>query len=97
MTSVAEPTDSAGEVRSWRATLVAGIAGGLLAAALVVILIALPLFFLAAVTDKDDGLDRPIVRDGLRAAPFIAVAVVVPAGVLIGRWWRRGGQIPEPD
>lgn len=92
-----EPVTEANVTRSWRAALVAGVTGGVVAAALVVIFIALPLFFLAAVTDQDDGLDRPLVRDGLRAAPFIAAAVSVPAGVLAGRWWRRGGRFPEPD
>ena len=67
-------------------------------AASVLGLLALPLFFLARALEPDQGLARPIVRTGLfRVAIPAAVATGIGAGMLAGRWYRRGGELPREE
>ena len=84
-----------------RAVVVAvavGVLVGLAVLAVVFAIIAIPLFALARVTEPSGGagLDRPVIRDNLLhvALPVSAVAGVV-AAVVVGRWYRRGGRLPQ--
>jgi hypothetical protein len=72
-----------------------GVAVGLAAVAIIVSIIAIPLFALARFAEPGHGLDEPLIRNGL-------VRVAIPAGVVlgtltglaVGRWYRRGGRLP---
>lgn len=74
--------------------VLAGLAVGLATSAIVLSMIAIPLFALAR-ADPVHGLDRPLIRTGL-------LHVALPAGVVVGAlaglgvalWYRRGGRLP---
>lgn len=69
--------------------LAVAVGVGIGVAALVFVLIAIPFYTLASL--EPNGLDRPLVRTGLLyvAGPFGLAAGIV-AGVLAGRWYRKG-------
>ena len=72
-----------------------GAAVGLASIAIIVSIIAIPLFALARFAEPGHGLDEPLIRNGL-------VRVAIPAGAVLGtltglavaRWYRRGGRLP---
>ena len=72
-----------------------GLAVGLAAVGVIVSIIAIPLFALARFADPSNGLDDPLIRTGL-------VKVAIPAGadlgtltgLLVARWYHRGGRLP---
>lgn len=67
---------------------------GLLTTALVLIFVALPLFFFARAADPARGTGRPFIRTGLVvvAVPASLIAGAV-AGPIVARWYRRGGRL----
>jgi len=74
-----------------------GLAVGLAAVALIVSIIAIPLFALARFADPGKGLDQPVIRNGLLKVAIPSGAVLgTLTGVLVGRWYRRGGRLPTP-
>jgi hypothetical protein len=79
-------------------SILLGVVVGVTVAAVALIFVALPLFFLARAADPARGTGRPFISTGLRqvAIPFGVVAGV-PMGMLAGRWYRRGGRLAEPD
>jgi hypothetical protein len=93
-----EPAVDLGE-RPRRPVLLAlgvGAAVGLAAIGLVVSIIAIPFFALARFAEPGHGLDEPFIRTAL-------VKVAIPAGLIlgsltgfaVGRWYRKGGRLPE--
>jgi hypothetical protein len=67
---------------------IAGFSCGLIA-------IALPLFGLARALELRQGLGRPAIRDNLVLLVLpVAAASALASGLLVGRWYRRGGQLP---
>ena len=79
-------------------SLALGVAVGLAVAAAAVGVVALPLFFLARALEPGKGVGRPLVRTGLLQVALPAgVLVGLGAGVLTGRWYRRGGRLPREE
>lgn len=76
--------------------LAVGVAVGLACIGLVVSIIAIPFFALARFAEPGKGLDEPLIRTAL-------VKVALPAGIVlgslggfaVGRWYRKGGRLPE--
>ena len=67
---------------------VAGFSFGLIA-------VALPLFGLARALELQRGLGRPVIRDNLLLLVLpVAGTSALACGVLVGRWYRRGGRLP---
>ncbi|MEO5679307.1 MAG: hypothetical protein ABIS47_06535 [Acidimicrobiales bacterium] len=73
--------------RPWGAAVAFGLVAGLLVGLALVALIAAPLYLWAQATEPGLGLQRPLVRSGLRAAPL---AGLVASGVtsLAAAGWR---------
>ena len=43
------------------------------------------------------GLDEPLIRNGLVKVAIPAGAVLgTLTGLIVGRWYRRGGRLPSP-
>jgi hypothetical protein len=73
-----------------------GAAVGVVGFAVGLLLVALPLFGLARALESGRGLARPFIRDNLLGLVLPAGAVCgVIAGGVAGRWYRRGGRLPE--
>jgi branched-subunit amino acid permease len=76
--------------------IVVGVAVGLACIGLVVSIVAVPFFALARFADPGKGLDEPLIRNAL-------TKVALPAGVILGslagfaagRWYQKGGRLPE--
>ena len=81
--------DRPGARRRWREAVGFGLLTGMLAGFALVGLIAAPLFLWAQATEPELGLQRPFVRSGLRAAPFVGLAAFVLTTVLSARWRLR--------
>jgi hypothetical protein len=59
-------------------------------------ILAIPWFALARFAEPGQGLDRPAIRNGLfRIALPVGALVGIAAGVVVGRWYRRGGRLPD--
>jgi hypothetical protein len=59
------------------------------------VLVALPLFGLARALETGNGLQRPFIRDNLTLLVLpVALVMAVLCGVVVGRWYRRGGRLP---
>lgn len=92
--------DEAGHRSGSRSLLVAvgvGAAVALAMAALVYAVVAVPFYALARFTEPQQGLDRPVIRDGIRLALPIGMGVGVLVGAIVGAWYARGGHLPPPD
>jgi hypothetical protein len=60
------------------------------------VLVAAPLFGLARALESGRGLSRPFIRDNLLALVLPVGAICgLLAGTIVGRWYRRGGRLPE--
>lgn len=88
-----EPEPATATVASARSTWWPAIGFGLLAGVLtgfaLVGLVAAPLFLWAKATEPGLGLQRPLVRDGLRAAPLLGLAAFALTTVVATRWRLR--------
>jgi hypothetical protein len=85
-----------GRARSVALAAAVGVAVGSAAIGIVYAIIAIPFYALARVAEPGQGLDRPLIRDGI-------VNVALPAGLLlgvltamiVGVWYARGGRLPD--
>ena len=76
-------------------SLAVGLAVGLATVGIILSIIAIPLFALARFAEPGNGLNQPFIRNGL-------VRVAIPAGlvlgglcgIVVGRWYHRGGRLP---
>ena len=72
-----------------------GLAVGAATVGIIVSIIAIPFFALARFAEPGHGLDEPLIRTAL-------VRVAIPAGlvlgglcgIIVGRWYQRGGRLP---
>ena len=73
-----------------------GVAVGLACIGFVVSIIAIPFFALARFADPGKGLDEPLIRTALTKVALPAGIVLGSlAGFAVGRWYQRGGRLPE--
>jgi hypothetical protein len=71
------------------------LAVGLAAVAIIVSIIAIPLFALARFAAPSNGLNDPLIRTGLVKVAIPAGAVLgTLTGLLVGLWYHRGGRLP---
>jgi len=95
---VKEPTIEAGE-RPRRPVLLAvavGTAVGLACIGLIISIIAVPFFALARFADPGSGLDKPFIRNALTVVALpVGLILGSVAGLAVGRWYRKGGRLPE--
>jgi O-antigen/teichoic acid export membrane protein len=82
--------------RSVLVAVAVGIVVALVTFAVVFGIVAIPFFALARFAEGESGLGRPSVRDNLLTwtLPVSLVAGLV-AGAVVGRWYRRGGRLPD--
>jgi hypothetical protein len=96
---VAHPADAdvVGErvSRPWSRAIGVGVLAGIAGFSFGLIAVALPLFGLARALELQRGLGRPAIRDNLLllVLPVAAVSALA-SGLLVGRWYRRGGHLP---
>ena len=75
--------------------VVVGIGVGAAAVCFVFSLLAIP-YLVVARLDPGHGLDRTAIRGGLfHVALPIGLLVGLLGGLAVGRWYRRGGRIPD--
>ena len=92
--TVAAETRPAG--RSLLLALAVGVLVGILTFAVAFGIVAMPFYLLARVSEGQQGLDRPFVRDTLlRWTVPVSLVVGVAGGAVVGRWYRRGGRLPD--
>lgn len=89
-----------GEVRpAGRSVLFAvgvGIVVAIVVFAVVFAVVAIPFFALARFSEGEQGLARPAVRDNLLTWTLpVSLAAGVVGGAVVGRWYRRGGRLPD--
>jgi len=76
--------------------LAVGAAVGVACIGLIISIIAIPFFALARFADPGKGLDQPLIRTGLINVALPAGLILGSvAGLAVGRWYRRGGRLPE--
>ena len=76
--------------------LAVGVAVGLACIGLVISIIAIPFFALARFADPGKGLDDPFIRTALTKVALPAGLILGSlAGLAVGRWYRKGGRLPE--
>jgi hypothetical protein len=82
--------------RSLGVAVVVGLAVGLSVLAIGIAIVAIPLFALARFAEPGRGLQRPVIRDNLLHFALPAGAALgLLAGAVVGRWYRRGGTLPN--
>ena len=73
-----------------------GLLVGILTFAVAFGIVAMPFYALARISEGQQGLDRPLVRDTLvRWTLPVSLLVGIAAGAVVGRWYRRGGRLPD--
>lgn len=83
--------------RSLLLAMAVGVLVGVAAFAVAFGIVAVP-FFALAQAEGAQGLDRPVIRVGLlRATVAVGAVAGIVAGVVVGRWYRRGGELPAGD
>ncbi len=81
--------------RPWSRTIGIGVLAALAGFSFGFIAIALPLFGLARALELQRGLGRPFIRDNLLLLVLpVAGTCALACGLLVGRWYRRGGRLP---
>ena len=90
------PPESAARPPVGRSAAV-GLFVGVTAAAVSVVGVALPLFFLARALDPARGTGRSFINRGLLATVPVALVIGVAAGVWAWVWHHRGGRLPRED
>jgi hypothetical protein len=82
--------------RSLGLAVLIALGAGLLTVVVAFSILAMPFFALARATEPGHGLSRPFIRDGLFHIALPAGALVgVVTGAVVGRWYRRGGRLPD--
>jgi hypothetical protein len=82
--------------RSFGLAIAIGLAAALVTVVVAFSIFAIPFFALARATEPGHGLSRPFVRDGVFHIALPAGAFVgLVAGAVVGRWYRRGGRLPD--
>ena len=80
--------------RPWRRTLGVAALAALAGASFGLLAVAVPLFGLARALELQ-GLGRPSIRDNLLQLVLpVAGVSALACGLLVGRWYRRGGRLP---
>jgi uncharacterized RDD family membrane protein YckC len=74
-----------------------GLFAGVLAAALGVVVVGAPLFFLARALEPAGGTGRPFIHNGLLIVVPVSAAVGAVIGPAAGVWYRRGGRLGRED
>jgi len=73
-----------------------GAAVGLACIGLIISIIAVPFFALARFAEPGKGLDEPPIRTALtKVALPVGLVLGSLAGIAVGRWYRKGGRLPE--
>ena len=88
----AGPADPAVEPRprrQWGRAIGFGLLAGTLTGFALIGLIAAPLYLWAQATEPGIGLQRPMVRNGLRTAPVVGLVAFAVTTVLSARWRLR--------
>jgi hypothetical protein len=75
--------------------LAVGVAVAMAAIGIAISIVAIPLFALARFAEPGSGLDRPVIRSGLRVAIPVGVVLGTATGLAVARWFRRGGHLPR--
>ena len=92
---LAVPPRAEGSTR--RSVLVAvavGVAVALCVVAIAYAMLAIPFYALAQI-EPQQGLDRPFIRDGItQIALPVGALLGLATGVVVGRWYARGGRLP---
>ena len=90
-----DETVTAAVRRPWPRTIGVGALAGVAGLSFGFIAVALPLFGLARALEMQRGLGRPVIRDNLLLLALpVACVTAIACGVLVGRWYRRGGRLP---
>ena len=92
-----EPAAVAGATgrRSLGVAVVVGVGAGLALFLVAASLLTIPLFALARFTEPEHGLDRHWFSEGLRWAVAGGLVFGTVCAVVLGRWFHRGGRIPD--
>lgn len=88
-----EPAAAAGRDRLWPRAVAFGLLAGALTGFALIGLMAAPLFLWAKATEPGIGLQRPLVRNGLRLAPVIGLLAFAVTTVLSTRWRLRHEEV----
>jgi hypothetical protein len=92
---VTQETATAAARRPWPRTIGVGALAGIAGFSFGLVAVALPLFGLARALELQRGLGRPVIRDNLLLLALpVACVTALACGVLVGRWYRRGGRLP---
>jgi hypothetical protein len=75
--------------RPWGRAIGFGLLAGTLTGFALIGLVAAPLYLWAQATEPGIGLQRPMVRNGLRTAPVLGLVAFTVTTVLSARWRLR--------
>jgi hypothetical protein len=82
--------------RSLGLAVLIAVAAALITVVVAFSILAMPFFALARATEPGHGLARPFIRNGLFHIALPAGALVgVVTGAAVGRWYRKGGRLPD--
>ncbi len=80
------PPEAARHGRPWAQAIGFGLLAGVLVGFALIGMIAAPLYLWAKATEPEVGLQRPLVRSGLRLAPLLGLLAFFLTTVLSARW-----------